>query len=424
MTAGTLGVRAGFEPVNWSPGGLPTDPDEIMSWVIDPVRRGELYPLYHQLRRIAPVHRCAPEIFGGAWVLTKFADTDAMVRDPLAVNDTAVVDSAFSGGDGAFYNVMKNAMLFLDVPSHHRIRSLVSRTFTPRAIARWQPIAEQVANDLCDRVQTDGGMDLVTQFSYELPFRVISEILGIPAEDAPLIKEFAWDFARAGEKVVSPDMRVRGDDAARGLVAYFTDLVERRRSKPTDDLVSALTAVEQDGDRLSMTELVCNCILLMQAGHETTQDLVGNAMVALFRHPDQLAQLVARPELMLEATEEFLRYDGSVQINHRLLLADRTYGETTIPAGEMVYTFLGAANRDPAHFAEPDTLDISRLDNRHLAFSLGAYYCAGASLARTEASVGLRTLLARFPTIRPATSSFQWRDTLTLRGPQELSVTW
>lgn len=407
-----------------SPDGLPTDPDEIVSWVIDPARRGELYPLYHQLRRIAPVHRCAPDIFGGAWVLTRYSDTYALVRDPAAVNDSAVVDSAFSGGDGAFYNVMKNAMLFLDPQSHHRIRSLVSRTFTPRAISRWQPIAEGVANDLCDRVEADGEMDLVTQFSYELPFRVISAILGIPAEDVPILKQFAWDFARAGEKVVAPEERKRGDDAARGLVAYFTQLIERRRSAPTEDLVSALTAVEQDGDRLNMTELVCNCILLMQAGHETTQDLIGNAMVALFRHPDQLALLVKEPELMVQATEEFLRYDGSVQINHRVLLEDRRFGDTTIPAGAMVYTFLGAANRDPAEFATPDTLNVIRGENRHVAFSLGAYYCVGASLARTETSIGLQTLLTRFPTIRPALETFQWRDTLTLRGPQELRVAW
>jgi pimeloyl-[acyl-carrier protein] synthase len=420
----TLGIEAGFEPVDWSPPGLPHDPDAIMAWIVDPIRRGELYPLYHQLRRIAPVHQCPPHIFGGAWVLTRYADTDALIRDPMAVNDTAVVDSAFSGGDGAFYNVMKNAMLFLDAPSHHRIRALVSRTFTPRAIARWQPIAEQVAYDLCDRVAGDGGMDLVTSFSYELPFRVISEILGIPPEDASLIKAYAWDFARAGEKVVSPELRARGDDAARGLVAYFSELVERRRSTPTEDLVSALAAVEQDGDRLSMTELVCNCILLMQAGHETTQDLVGNAMVALFRTPDQLAALSQNRGQMVEATEEFLRFDGSVQINHRLLLEDRTYSGVTIPEGAMVYTFLGAANRDPAQFVDPDRLDIGRRDNRHVAFSLGAYYCIGASLARTEASTGLRTLLTRFPTIHPAEDSFAWRDTLTLRGPQRLAVAW
>ncbi len=420
----TADLRATFAPVEWSTDGLPTDPDEIVRWIIDPVRRGELYPLYHQLRRTAPVHQCAPDIFGGAWVLTSFPDTHALVRDSAAVNDTAVVDSAFSGGDGAFYNVMKNAMLFLDPQSHHRIRSMVSRTFTPRAIARWRPIAEQVAGDLCDQVEADGEMDLVSQFNYELPFRVISGILGIPAEDVPILKRYAWDFARAGEKVVAPELRKRGDDAARGLVEYFTHLIERRRKAPTEDLVSALTAVEQDGDRLNMTELVCNCILLMQAGHETTQDLLGNAMVALFRHPDQLALLVKDPDLMPAATEEFLRYDGSVQINHRLLLEDRRYGETTIPEGAMVYTFLGAANRDPAEFADPDVLDVTRSETRHVAFSPGAYYCVGASLARTEVSIGLRTLLTRFPTIQPAAESFTWRDTLTLRGPQELRVAW
>jgi cytochrome P450 len=417
-------LTATYEPVDWSPAGLPEDPDEVIDQLMDPYRRGEVYPLYHQLRRIAPVHKCRPEVLHGSWIATRFADVDALMKNADAVNDPRVADQAFNHGDGAFYNVMKHAMLFLDSPSHRRVRSLVVRAFTPRAIAQWRPIAERVASELCDAVERDGGMDLVEQFNYELPFNVIAHILGVPEADFPRVKQLAWDFARAGEKVVSAEIAKRGDDAARGFTELFEDLAEQRRSRPTDDLISALVQAQDGGDRLSHTELVANCILLMQAGHETTQDLLGNAMVALFRDPRQLALLRDQPDLMKQAVEEFLRYDGSVQINHRLLLRDMTLGDVTVPAGDMVYVFLGAANRDPEQFQEPDRLDVTRPPKHHLAFAFGAYYCVGASLARTEIEIGLRTLLTRFPGIRPARESFAWRDTLQLRGPRRVEVQW
>lgn len=207
-------------------------------------------------------------------------------------------------------------------------------------------------------------------------------------------------------------------------MGYFEDLAEQRRTRPGEDLISALVQVEERGDRLSHTELVANCILLMQAGHETTQDLLGNAMVALFRNPRQLVQLRDDPELTKAAVEEFLRFDGSVQINHRLLQRSMTLSGVEVPEGEMVYAMLGAANRDPAQFEEPDRLDLTRQPGHHLAFGFGTYYCLGASLARTEAEVGIRTLLDRFPEIRPATDTFEWRDTLTLRGPRHIDVQW
>ena len=419
------GLTATFDPVDWSPGDLPDDPDLIVDQLMDPARRGEVYPLYHQLRRIAPVHKCRPEVLHGSWVVTRFADTDALMKSSEAVNDSRVADQAFNHGDGTFYGVMKSAMLFTDTASHRRMRSMVVRAFTPRAISRWRFIAERVANELCDAVDGDGGMELVEQFNYELPFNVIAHILGVPESEFPSVKQLAWDFARAGEKVVTPDVAQRGDDAARGFIELFGELADQRRSEPTDDLISALVQVESDGDRLSRTELVANCILLMQAGHETTQDLLGNAMVALFRSPPQLALLRDEPELMKPAVEEFLRYDGSVQINHRLLQRDMTFSSgEPVPAGDMVYVFLGAANRDPAQFPDPDRLDVTRTPQHHLAFAFGAYYCVGAALARTEIEIGIRTLLTRFPGIRPARPTFEWRDTLQLRGPRRVDVQW
>jgi cytochrome P450 len=281
-----------------------------------------------------------------------------------------------------------------------------------------------VARDLCDQLAAEGHADLVEQYNYELPFNIIAHILGIPEADFPKVKALAWDFARAGEKQVTPEVAARGDQAARDFVEYFGALADERRAAPGDDLLSSLLAAEADGETLTHTELVANCILLLQAGHETTQDLLGNAQVALFRHPDQLALLRAEPDLTKNAVEEFLRYDGSVQINHRVALDDLDVDGHHIPARSMVYVFLGALNRDPARYPEPDRLDITRDLTHHLAFSFGAYYCLGNQLARTEMAVGIRTLLDRFPGLRPATGEFEWRDTTTLRGPQSLEVVW
>jgi len=433
------GIRASFEPVDWDPPGLPTDPAEIMMWLVDGPKRGELYPLYAQLRRVAPVYKNEPHMFHGAWTFTRFAETDTIFRNARVVNDPQVVEEAFNHGDGSFTEVMRNVMIWQQPDAHQRVRNLVKAAFTQRAIARWRPIAERVATELCDRIEVDGHADLVEQYNYELPFYVIARILGIPEDDFELIKQLAWDFARAGEKSVTDDVAARGDLAARRFTEYFGALAETRRGQPGDDLITSLVEAEADGDRLNHTELVANCILLLQAGHETTQDLLGNAQVALFRNPDQLELLRSQPELTKNAVEEFLRYDGSVQINHRVALdgvtvggdeaaADgaggQTAGRVDVPEHDMIYIFLGAVNRDPERYTNPNELDIERELTHHLAFSYGAYYCIGAALARTEMAVGLRTLLDRFPTLRPAGDSFEWRNTLQLRGPQRLEVTW
>lgn len=423
-TVKTPGTPASFEPVDWNPHGLPDDPDEVMGALVDPGRRGELYPLYHQLRRLAPVHRNRPSVLHGAWSFTRFEDADRLFRNPDVVTDPSVVDEAFGHGDGAFTNLMRNVMVWRTPDDHRRIRNLVRMAFTPRAIARWRPIAQRVAHELCDAIEAEGGAELVERYNYELPFNVIARILGLPEEDFRFIKRCSWDFARTGERSVSEEVARRGDDATRALEAYFGRLVEARRSSPGDDLLSSLIEAEEQGDRLSHTELVANAILLLQAGHETTQDLLGNSEVALFRHPDQLALLRARPDLTENAVEEFLRYDGSVQINHRVLLSETAVGGVTVPRGGMLYIMLGAVNRDPARFRDPDRLDLTREISHHLAFSFGAYYCVGASLARLEAQVGIRTLLDRFPGLRPARDTFEWRNTLQLRGPQRLDVTW
>jgi len=417
------GIPASLEPVDWAPAGLPDDPDEVIAALLDPARRGEVYPLYRRLRELAPVHRNPPEVFGGAWTFTQYAETDVIFRSPRVVNNPKVIDQAFSHGDGSFTGVMRDVMLWNEPEPHQRVRNLVKSAFTPRAIERWRPIAQRVADELCDAIAEQGRADLVEDYNYEIPFNVIAEILGIPRDDFPRIKALSWDFARAGEKTVTDVVAAKGDVAARAFEEYFGALAEERAARPGDDLISALLAAEADGEKLTRRELVVNCVLLLQAGHETTQDLLGNAQVALFRHPDQLALLQADPGLTKNAVEEFLRYDASVQTNHRVILDGMTVGGAEIPPDGLIYIFLGAVNRDPARYVDPDRLDITRDVTSHLAFSFGAYYCLGAALARTEAAVGIRTLLDRFPDLRPATGEFEWRNTLLLRGPQRLDVT-
>jgi cytochrome P450 len=416
------GIEATFDPIDMDT-GLADDPDLLVAAIMEPDRRGELYPLYRQLRAISTLHRTSYSYLNGAWIITGFAEAEAVYRNPYAIEDP---DSAevYNHSGGAFYETMRRMMLFLAPEEHARTRRLVVRAFTPRAIGLLQPVTQAIADGLLDAVEGDGGMDFVDQYAYRLPIAVIARILGVPDADLPVIGAFAWDFARAGEKSVSAAVARRGDEAAEGLQAYFGDLVARRRATPGDDIVSELIVANEDGQHLTPEEIVATCILLLQAGHETTTDLLGNSLVALFRHPAELERLRADPGLTKPAVEELLRYDGSVQIGHRILRGPVPAGDVVLAEGEHVFIFLGAANRDPRRFAEPDRLDLTRVIDHHLAFAFGAYYCIGNALARTETQIGLRAVLDRFPRLRPAGASFQWRDTLQLRGPLKLEVTW
>jgi cytochrome P450 len=247
----------------------------------------------------------------------------------------------------------------------------------------------------------------------------------VPEADFPEIERFAYDFARGSELAVEANERSRrADDAALGFHDYFSRLIARRRDDPRDDVLSALIAAEDDGRHLGADQVVATAVLLMQAGHETTTDTIGNSLIALFRHPDQLDRLRRDDAITKNAVEELLRFDSTNQINNRLLLDDMVIGDVRIPAGDQVAIFIGAANRDPARFEMPDQLDLGRDIPLHLAFAFGAYYCVGNALARAELQVALRTLVDRLPGLRPAGDTFEWRNTLRNRGPQQLRVAW
>jgi cytochrome P450 len=419
------GVNARFEPVA-APDDLPDDPEEIVAWLFDPERRGELYPLYHQLRRVAPVHRTDDPHMRGVWLVSRFADAMAVYRNPRAVSDPAMAEHFNHGGkNGPFYQLLKRMMLFLESDAHDRVRRITMKAFTARAISKVRPVTEQLAGSLLDAVWARGEMELVSEFAYELPIVVIAQVLGVPPVDFPVVKEFAYDFARGSElSPVETERTRRADTAALAFRDYFEHLLDARREDLHDDVLSALVAAEDHGQRLSHDDVVATAVLLMQAGHETTTDAMGNAMVALFRHPDQLTALRDDPALTKNAVEELLRYDPPNQINNRLLLDDMELGGIRIPAGDHVGVLIGAANRDPAQFPDPDRLQVARPTPQHVAFAFGAYYCLGNHLARTELDVGLRAVLDRLTDLRPATHTFEWRNTLRNRGPQQLKIAW
>jgi cytochrome P450 len=388
----------------------PMDPD----FVADP------YPTYHRLRVEEPVHHSPL----GFWVLTRYEDVVASLRDPRLIKEP--IASFVAARFGAPLPAMGLSMLDRDPPDHTRLRSLVSKAFTPKVIEGLRPRIQQIVDGLLADAEAKGSMDLIEEFAYPIPVNVICEMLGVPVEDHEQFKGWSLDIARGLDLIMmGPDSELgqRSVAARHGLAEYFHGLIALRRVAPRADLLSALIAAEEAGDKLSENELLATCILILIAGHETTVNLIGNGTLALLRHPDQLRRLRENPALIGTAVEELLRYDGPVQRTARIPSEDLVIAGQKIPAGDMVMPFIGAADRDPAQFPEPDRLDITRAENRHIAFGLGIHFCLGAPLARVEGQIAINTLVRRFPKLALATDTPQFRQSLTLRGLQSLPVT-
>jgi cytochrome P450 len=424
---------------NWGPGTArpfeleretidPTlDADALLARILDPGRRGSLHPLYHRLRALAPAHCSrAPGLPPGTWVLTSHRHVDRVARTASAVNDprTARVFDR-DGRGGAFYQLMRHAMLFLEKPDHDRVRRLVFKAFTPRSIAPLRALTEETAHALLDEVAAKGRMDFVGDFAYPLPIRVIARLLGLAERDQAAIEAWAWDFARAGDPMTATEETIRrGNVAAEAFHRFFDEALESRRGRPRDDLMTTLALAEEDGETLSREEAIATCVLLLQAGHETTADLLGNALLQLFAHPGELARLRDDPGSMSLAVEELLRIEPPVQLSMRLLREPIALEEgPLLLAGSLAALVYGAANRDPAVYDEPDVLRLDR-GASHLAFSAGAYYCLGHALARTEIAAALHVLLGRLPDLRPEGGTWVERRTVRMRGPQQLPVAW
>jgi cytochrome P450 len=390
---------------------------------MDPEFVADPYPMYHRLRAEDPVHRSPL----GFWVLTRYADVMAMLRDPRLIKEPIAAFVAARFGMAAPPPGLGLSMLDRDPPDHTRLRGLVSKAFTPRALEGLRSHIQKIVDDLLADAAGKGEMDLIEEFAYPLPVRVICEMLGVPVKDHERFKQWGLDIARGLDAIMlPPDSEVgqRSVSGRRALAGYFRELIAGRRAAPRDDMLTALIAAEEAGDKLNEEELLATCILLLVAGHETTVNLIGNGTLALLRHPDELRKLRENPGLIGTAVEELLRFDGPVQRTARIPSEDITIGGQTIGKGEMVMPFLGAADRDPAQFPDPDRLDITRADNRHIAFGMGIHFCLGAPLARMEGQIAINTLLARLPKLALATDRPQFRQSLTLRGLETLPVSF
>ena len=388
---------------------------------MDPEFIEDPYPTYHRLRSEDPVHQSPL----GFWVLSRYEDVVAALRDPRLGKEA--IASFVAARFGAPVPAMGLSMLDRDPPDHTRLRGLVSKAFTPRVVEGLRPDIQGIVDDLVARVEGRHAMDLIEEFAYPLPVVVICQMLGVPVEDRDRFKQWGLDIARGLDSILlPPDSEVgrRSAAARQALADYFRALIAERRAAPRGDMLSDLIAAEEAGDKLSTDELLATCILLLVAGHETTVNLIGNGTLALLRNPEQLARLRADPGLIGSAVEELLRYDGPVQRTARIPSEDVTIAGRTIPKGEMVMPFIGAADRDPAQLPDPDRLDIGRADNRHIAFGWGIHFCLGAPLARLEGQIAIGTLVRRLPKLALATDRPQHRLSLTLRGLTSLPVSF
>jgi len=388
---------------------------------MDPEFVADPYPTYHRLRAEDPVHHSPL----GFWVLSRYEDVVWSLRDPRLIKEPIAAFVAARLGQAP--PGLGLSMLDRDPPDHTRLRGLVSKAFTPRVVEQLRPRIQQIVDGLLDKAATARQMDLIEEFAYPLPVVVICEMLGVPLADHERFKGWGLDVARGLDSIMLPpdsEVAVRSIESRRALSAYFRELIAERRAHPRDDMLTGLIAAEEAGDKLSTDELMATCILLLLAGHETTVNLIGNGTLALLRHPEQRERLRNDPGMIGSAVEELLRYDGPVQRTARIPSEDITVGSKTIGKGEMVMPFIGAADRDPAQFPDPDRLDIGRTDNRHIAFGWGIHFCLGAPLARVEGQIAINTLLRRLPALALATDRPEFRQSLTLRGLASLPVTF
>lgn len=373
------------------------------------------YTVYRRLREKDPVHRS--RLFDG-WVLSKHAHVDAVLRDQHQfAND--VRNASDSVTDQSQDEV--HSMLYLDQPDHTRLRSLVSQAFTRGAIQVIKPRIEEIVDELLDQVDGDQSFDAIQTLADPLPVIVISELLGVPPEDRDRFKAWSTDVASVLEPRETRQDWKRIDQAREALMAYFDPIIEARYEDPRDDLISALAMAEEDGEKLTHREVLVTLLLLLVAGNETTTNLIGNGLLALLQHPDQLDRLRQDPSLIDSAIEEMLRFDSPVQIDSRTALVDQEIGGKQIRRGQQVLLLIGAANRDPEAFPDPDVLDLTRTARSHMSFGRGIHHCLGAPLARMEGQIAFGKLLERFPHMRLAGNP-RFRDRVVLRGLRSLPI--
>jgi cytochrome P450 len=392
--------------------------------LLDPAVLANPYPLYERLRTEAPVHW---DPYLHAWVVTRYADV-VNVLHHFSANRTPTPEQFAAIGLAELKplaQVMVKQMLFMDAPDHTRLRGLASTAFTPARVEALRSHIKDILDDLLEPLLRAGRMDVITDLAAPLPAIVTAEMMGVPTSDADQLKDWSADFAEVlGNFQHNPDRASRTLKCVEEMTAYFRDAIEQVRNNPREGLINALLTAELDGDRLTEEEIIANCIVTMVGGQETTTNLIGNGILTLMRHPDQLERLRNDLSLIPSAVEELLRYESPSQHTARICREDTELGGKLIRKGQAVIAVMAAGNRDPERFPDPDRLDLARTDNRHLAFGWASHFCFGAPLARIEGQLTLEAIVRRTANMTLEPGPIVWRDNLGLRGLTALPVTF
>src|SRR6201996_1167345 len=357
------------------------------------------YPTYRALREHEPVKRLP----NGSYFLTRYDDLVSAYKSTKAFSSDKKKEFLPKYGNSLLYEHHTTSLVFNDPPAHTRVRKLIMGALSPRAIAEMEPGLKRLVDRLLDALANKGEVDLIADFAAAIPIEVIGNLLDVPTGEREPLRGWSLAILGALEPVIGAEAFARGNKAVKDFLAYLEVLVERRRAKPGDpqhDVLTRLIQGEDNGERLTSKELLHNCIFLLNAGHETTTNLIGNGLVALSENPAQKQRLIERPDLIKTAVEEILRFESSNQLGNRMTTEPVEFGGVALAAGTPVTLCIGAANRDPAQFSDPENLDIGRTPNRHLAFGTGAHQCAGMALARLEGAIAISRFLARFPDYR------------------------
>ncbi len=398
------------------------DPALSLYQLLDPEVLADPYPLYRRLREHDPVHWDA---FLHAWVVTDYENT-LTVLHKFSADRTPSPDQIRSMGLSTLEPIaqmMTKQMLFMDAPTHTRLRKLCSAAFTSRSIDHLRSQIEAIADDLLDKVQAKGRMDVIADFAAPLPAIVTARLLGVPTNDHEQLKAWSADFAEMlGNFQHNPDRAGRVLKSVQEMTAYFKSAIREQERSPREGLINSLLNAEVDGSRLTEEEVIANTIVTMVGGQETTTNLIGNGLLTLMRNPPELAQLRDRPEIIETAVEELLRFESPSQHTARLAPGDVVLGGKSIRKGDAVMAVMAAGNRDPKRFPDPDRLDLLRKENRHLAFGWAAHFCFGAPLARMEGQISFAALLRRLPGVALESERLEWRENLGLRGLKALPV--
>lgn len=384
------------------------------------------YPAYSLLRSSDPIHSLKMENGRTTWLITRYEDALAILKDQRFIKDARrlLTPEQRAQAEGSLYHMMNAHLLSFDPPDHTRLRALVNISFTPRLVEQWRERIQAVTNELIDAMEqrSEREVDLIDAFAFPLPIVVITEMLGVPTEDRAKFRD--WSNALL-DGAGNPENFQRSREKIFAFTMYLHNLIDVKRQQPGDDLIGRLIQAEADGDKLNETELLAMIFLLLVAGHETTVNLLGNSTLALLQNPAQKQLLLENPELIKSAVEEFLRFHSPVAIGtNRWVGEDLEFGGKQMRRGDPVLVGLAAANHDPAEFAQPDELDITRKENRHLAFGMGIHYCLGAPLARLEGQIAISTLFRRLPDLRLAVpvEELVWRPSILLLGVNRLPV--